>query len=32
MYALVIVLMAYAIWVGWNDHNKNNKGNRLMSA
>lgn len=32
MYALVIVLMAYPIWVGWNDHNNNNKGNRLMSA
>lgn len=32
MYALVIVLMAYSIWVGWNDHNNNNKGNRLMSA
>lgn len=32
MYTLVIVLMAYAIWVGWNDHNNNNKGNRLMSA
>lgn len=31
MYALVIVVIAYAIWIGWNDHN-NNKGNRLMSA
>ena len=30
MYALVIVVIAYAIWIGWNDHN--NKGNRLMSA
>lgn len=32
MYALVIVLIAYAIWIGWNDHHNNNKGNQLMST
>lgn len=31
MYALVIVLIAYAIWIGWNDHN-NGGSNGLINA
>ena len=30
MYLIIIVLLAYAIWVGWNDHNNN--GNSLLNA
>lgn len=30
MYLIIIVLLAYAIWVGWNDHNNN--GNSLLNV
>lgn len=30
MYLIIIVLLAYAIWVGWNDHNNN--GNSVLNV
>ena len=30
MYMIILAILAYAIWIGWNDHNNN--GNSLLNV